>query len=170
MLAVIFLVARHCFDHMRIVAPNELGRKVPIFGMSDNPVSPCSLFAVEIQMLRKIGPKNIPDVPQDAESGQPPQPLEVAKTAIVASFGFGFVEKFYAAIRKYWPQLPDGSLEPDYAGIRPKLSRPGEANADFKIWGPTDHGQSGLVALLGIESPGLTASLAIADHVTRLLR
>lgn len=78
-------------------------------------------------------------------------------------------EKFYAAIRSYWPSLPDGALQPDYAGIRPKLSGSGEANADFEFWGPQDHGLPGLVGLLGIESPGLTASLAIADHVRTLL-
>ncbi|MEP1207728.1 MAG: NAD(P)/FAD-dependent oxidoreductase [Rhizobiaceae bacterium] len=78
-------------------------------------------------------------------------------------------EKFYAAIRAYWPGLPDNVLEPDYAGIRPKLSGPGEANADFEFWGPDDHGLDGLVGLLGIESPGLTASLAIAEHVRSLL-
>ncbi len=78
-------------------------------------------------------------------------------------------EKFYAAIRKYWPGLADGMLEPDYAGIRPKLTKPGEANADFEFWGPQQHGVAGLVGLLGIESPGLTASLAIAEHVRKLL-
>ncbi|MGI9367116.1 MAG: NAD(P)/FAD-dependent oxidoreductase [Rhizobiaceae bacterium] len=77
--------------------------------------------------------------------------------------------KFYAAIRAYWPGLPDDSLEPDYAGIRPKLSGPGEANADFEILGPGDLGLEGCVALLGIESPGLTASMAIAQHVRRIL-
>ncbi|GAA0773933.1 NAD(P)/FAD-dependent oxidoreductase [Roseibium denhamense] len=75
-------------------------------------------------------------------------------------------EKFYAAIRSYWPDLPDGALVPDYSGIRPKIAGPGEAAADFRIDGPGTHGQSGLVALYGIESPGLTAALAIADEVT----
>lgn len=74
-------------------------------------------------------------------------------------------EKFYAAIRSYWPDLPDDSLVPDYSGIRPKISSPGEAAADFRIDGPEVHDQQGLVALYGIESPGLTASLAIADEV-----
>lgn len=81
----------------------------------------------------------------------------------------GRAAKFYGAIRCYWPELPDNSLEPDYSGIRPKLSGPGEQAADFEILGPPDHGISGLVALLGIESPGLTASMAIADHVQSLL-
>jgi L-2-hydroxyglutarate oxidase LhgO len=79
-------------------------------------------------------------------------------------------ERFYAAIRTYWPGLPDGSLRPDYAGIRPKIVGPGEPAADFWIEGPAGHGCPGLVNLFGIESPGLTASLAIADHVLALAR
>lgn len=76
---------------------------------------------------------------------------------------------FTAAIRRYWPGLPDGALAPDYAGIRPKLTGPGEAAADFMILGPGSHGIPGLVHLFGIESPGLTAALAIADMVGTLL-
>ena len=76
---------------------------------------------------------------------------------------------FYAAIRSYWPGLPDGALSPDSTGIRPKLSRQGEPVADFAIHGPAEHGVPGLVMLFGIESPGLTSSLAIAEHVKGLL-
>jgi L-2-hydroxyglutarate oxidase LhgO len=76
---------------------------------------------------------------------------------------------FYAAIRAYWPGLPDGALQPDYAGIRPKLHGPGTPMPDFRIDGPEVHGTAGLVNLLGIESPGLTASLAIADLVASRL-
>jgi L-2-hydroxyglutarate oxidase LhgO len=76
--------------------------------------------------------------------------------------------RFYAAIRAYWPGLPDGALQPGYAGIRPKLSGPGEAAADFRIAGPAEHGVAGLINLFGIESPGLTASLALADEVVAL--
>jgi L-2-hydroxyglutarate oxidase LhgO len=72
---------------------------------------------------------------------------------------------FYDSIRRYWPALPDGSLVPDYSGVRPKLSRLGEPVADFLFHGPQEHGIMGLVALYGIESPGLTSSLAIARHV-----
>ena len=75
---------------------------------------------------------------------------------------------FYAAIREYWPDLPDDSLVPAYAGIRPRITGPGEPLADFRIDGPRVHGVAGLVNLFGIESPGLTASLAIADHVVNL--
>jgi L-2-hydroxyglutarate oxidase LhgO len=70
---------------------------------------------------------------------------------------------FYASIRTYWPGLPEGSLVPDYAGIRPKLTGPGEPPADFMIEGPREHGLPRLVNLFGIESPGLTSSLSIAD-------
>jgi L-2-hydroxyglutarate oxidase LhgO len=72
---------------------------------------------------------------------------------------------FYAYVRKFWPGLPDGALAPDYAGIRPKLHGPGEPQPDFRIDGPQSHGIEGLVALFGIESPGLTSSLAIGDEV-----
>lgn len=72
---------------------------------------------------------------------------------------------FYDAIRSYWPGLPDGSLTPDYAGIRPKLVAQGGGEADFVIQGPETHGIAGLINLFGIESPGLTAALAIAQRV-----
>ncbi len=74
-------------------------------------------------------------------------------------------EAFYAYIRSYWPGLPDDSLVPDYAGIRPKLTGPGEPAADFMIDAPVDHGLPGLVQLFGIESPGLTSALSLAEEV-----
>ncbi len=77
---------------------------------------------------------------------------------------------FYAAVRRYWPGLPDGALQPGYAGLRPKISAPGEPAADFRIDGPAQHGVAGLVNLFGIESPGLTASLAIAEVVAAMLQ
>ena len=76
-------------------------------------------------------------------------------------------EVFYAAVRTYWPGLADGMLQPGYAGIRPKISGPSEPAADFLVQGPDDHGVPGLVNLYGIESPGLTASLPLADEVLR---
>ncbi len=79
-------------------------------------------------------------------------------------------ERFYPAIRTYWPDLPDDALVPGYAGIRPKISGPGEPAQDFVIAGPAHHGVAGLVNLFGIESPGLTSSLAIAEHVCALLK
>lgn len=77
-------------------------------------------------------------------------------------------ERFYPAIRRYWPTLPDGALTPSYAGIRPKIVPPAVARQDFVIQGPQAHGVAGLVNLFGIESPGLTSSLAIADEVARI--
>ncbi len=78
-------------------------------------------------------------------------------------------DSFYERIRTYWPGLPDGSLVPDYSGIRPKLTGPGVAPADFLIDGPADHGMPGLVQMFGIESPGLTSSLSLAQEVVARL-
>ncbi len=85
------------------------------------------------------------------------------------SFDDSARECFVAAIRRYYPDLDSGRLKPDQCGIRARLAGPGEAFADFRIDGPEVHGIRGLVNLLGIESPGLTASLAIADEVLRRL-
>jgi L-2-hydroxyglutarate oxidase LhgO len=74
-------------------------------------------------------------------------------------------DKFYAAVRRYWPDLKDGALQPGYAGIRPKIVPQGAPAQDFTIQGPDDHGVAGLINLFGIESPGLTASLALAEQV-----
>jgi len=79
-------------------------------------------------------------------------------------------DAFYAEVRKYWPGLKDGALMPSYAGIRPKINSPQETAADFCIMGPQSHGVSGLVHLMGIESPGLTSSLAIAFDVSQALK
>ena len=76
---------------------------------------------------------------------------------------------FYASIRRYWPALPDGTLHPDYAGIRPKLTGPGEPAADFMVDTPAQHGLPGLVQLFGIESPGLTCALSLAETVVAAL-
>jgi L-2-hydroxyglutarate oxidase LhgO len=78
-------------------------------------------------------------------------------------------DSFYAEVRKYWPALPDGALVAGYAGIRPKIQSPHEAAKDFVIQGPADHGVPGLVNLFGIESPGLTSSLAIGEVVAAML-
>lgn len=78
-------------------------------------------------------------------------------------------DKFYAAIRRYWPGLPDGALAPGYAGIRAKTRPRDQAAPDFEIQGPREHGIPGLVHLFGIESPGLTSSLALADHAVQAL-
>ena len=84
-------------------------------------------------------------------------------------------DAFYAEVRKYWPALKDGALQPSYAGIRPKLQGPGQAAADFVIQGESTHGNQqghgvvGLVNLFGIESPGLTSALAIGGYVSQML-
>jgi len=77
-------------------------------------------------------------------------------------------DKFYAAVRRYWPGLKDGALQPGYAGIRPKIVPQGAPAQDFTIQGPAQHGVTGLINLFGIESPGLTASLALAEKVRAL--
>ena len=81
----------------------------------------------------------------------------------------GREEAFRASIRRWWPGIDDRALVPDYCGIRPKLSGPGEPAADFRVDGPEIHGVAGLVNLFGIESPGLTACLALADLVAERL-
>jgi L-2-hydroxyglutarate oxidase LhgO len=86
------------------------------------------------------------------------------------SFDERRAEGFYASIRRYFPGLADGQLQPGYTGIRPKLSKEGEPPADFVVQGPDAHGVPGLVNLYGIESPGLTAALALARHVLGLTR
>jgi len=68
-------------------------------------------------------------------------------------------------VRRYWPGLPDGALAPSYSGVRPKIHGPGEKAPDFRVDGPALHGVPGLVNLFGIESPGLTSALAIAEEV-----
>lgn len=78
-------------------------------------------------------------------------------------------EGFYAEVRRYWPGLPDGTLTPSYSGVRPKIHGPGEAAPDFRIDGPALHGVPGLINLFGIESPGLTSALAIAEVVTEMV-
>lgn len=77
---------------------------------------------------------------------------------------------FYSAIRSYWPDLPDGSLQPSYSGIRPKISAPGEPASDFVISSQQQHNVPGLINLFGIESPGLTSCLAIARHVSEIIK
>ncbi|MGL4574169.1 MAG: NAD(P)/FAD-dependent oxidoreductase [Burkholderiaceae bacterium] len=72
---------------------------------------------------------------------------------------------FYREVRHYWPALPDDALQPAYSGVRPKLSGPGEDAADFCILGPSEHGAPGVLQLFGIESPGLTSALALAELV-----
>ncbi len=85
------------------------------------------------------------------------------------SVDVGRAAHFYPAIRSFWPGLPDGALQPAYAGIRPTISGPGEPTLDFQVVGSDVHGVPGLINLFGIESPGLTASLGLAEHVAKML-
>ncbi len=89
--------------------------------------------------------------------------------AVDYSFDHSREPLFYEAIRRYYPGLKDGALQPGYTGIRPKISGPREPAADFLIQGPEAHGVPGLINLYGIESPGLTASMPIGEHVRRML-
>ena len=92
--------------------------------------------------------------------------IEVEDYAVDPSRG----DSFYGAIRRYWPDLPDGTLAPDYSGIRPKLTNAQDRHAaDFKVSGADEHGMRGYIGLYGIESPGLTSSLALADYVSNVL-
>jgi len=88
--------------------------------------------------------------------------------AVDYAFDESRADSFYRSIRHYWPALPDGALQPGYTGIRSKISGPGEPAADFLLQGPEEHGLPGLINLYGIESPGLTSSLALAARVAAL--
>ena len=104
-------------------------------------------------------------------SGQCKFGPDVSSWPVTVDYAFesGLESKFYQAIRRYYPALPDQTLQPGYTGIRPKWTGPSEVAGDFLIQGPATHGVAGLVHLIGIESPGLTASLAIAQEVVRQL-
>ncbi len=137
------LAGKSPFQHLIYPMPNEAGLGVHI--------------TVDLGGQAKFGPdtqwldKEIPELED--------YPVEPSRG-----------DSFYEAVRSYWPDLEDGSLQAGYSGMRPKLVGPGEEAADFRIDGPETHGISGLVNLFGIESPGLTSSLAIAKHVAQLLR
>ena len=105
------------------------------------------------------------DLAGQARFGPDVQWIDEIDYAVDASRSSGF----YAAIRNYWPNLPDASLLPAYSGIRPKLQGPGDAAKDFVVQTEREHGVTGLINLFGIESPGLTSSLALAEYVKNLL-
>jgi len=98
-----------------------------------------------------------------------PNLIPMDETELDYSNDPSFTKDFERTIRTFWPGLPDNALQPDTCGIRPRITAPGEPLADFRVLGPVDHGVRGLVQLFGIESPGLTASLALAAHVARLI-
>lgn len=110
------------------------------------------------------------DLGGQARFGPDAQWLEVDDPAAI-DYGVdpARADGFYADVRRYWPGLADGALQPAYSGVRPKIHGPGELAPDFRIDGPREHGLAGLVNLLGIESPGLTSALAIANEVVARL-
>jgi L-2-hydroxyglutarate oxidase LhgO len=113
-------------------------------------------LAIDLGGRTRLGP----DAEWLPENAGPPFDYEVDP---------GRAAMFYAAVRRYWPGLKDGALSPDYSGVRPKIVGQGEASGDFGIDGPERHGIAGLVNLIGIESPGLTSSLAIGERVAGLV-
>ena len=112
-------------------------------------------LAIDLGGRTRLGP----DAEWLPEGSQPPFDYEVDPARAA---------HFYREVRRYWPGLKDGALSPDYSGVRPKIVGKGQPSSDFLIDGPEQHGVSGLVNLIGIESPGLTSSLAIAEKVAGL--
>lgn len=104
------------------------------------------------------------DLGGQARFGPDVEPVESEEYAVDPARS----KDFYKAIRQYWPLLPEGALTPDYAGIRPKINWHDKPYNDFLIQSPSDHGLAGFINLFGIESPGLTSCLAIAEHVQQL--
>lgn len=127
--------------------------------------SPFSRLIYPLPSSHGLGIHVTVDLSGQARFGPDDQPVKQIDYAVDNNRALDF----YRAIRQYWPALPDQSLQPGYAGIRPKLKINDERSADFCIRGPADHGIPGLVNLFGIESPGLTATPALAEHVRSLL-
>ena len=123
--------------------------------------SPFSRLVYPVPEKAGLGVHLTLDLAGRARFGPDVEPVETLEYAVNHDRSM----QFYAAIRRYWPALPDNALLPDYSGIRPRVSINNELYPDFLLQGPDDHGLPGLVNLMGIESPGLTASLAIADAV-----
>ena len=123
--------------------------------------SPFSRLVYPVQEPGGLGVHLTLDLAGRARFGPDVQWIEQLDYAVDPRRG----DRFYGEVRRYWPALPDGALEPAYSGMRPKISGQGERNADFVIEGPATHGVPYVVNLFGIESPGLTASLAIAEAV-----
>ncbi len=144
--------------------PNAYFAKGNYFALSGR--SPFSRLIYPVPEAGGLGVHLTLDLGGQARFGPDVQWVDTSDdTTVQAARG----DAFYAEVRKYWPELPDGALVPAYAGIRPKISGPHEAARDFCIQGPSDHGVPGLVNLFGIESPGLTSSLAIGEMVVGLL-
>ncbi len=127
--------------------------------------SPCSTLVYPTPATASLGVHLTLDLGGDARFGPDQQWVDTLDYTVDPTR----LDAFYSAVRRYWPALPDGALTPDYAGIRVKLQAPGAPMADFAILGPATHALPGLVLLYGIESPGLTCALALADEVVRTL-
>lgn len=127
--------------------------------------SPCSTLVYPTPATASLGVHLTLDLGGEARFGPDQEWVDTLDYAVDPSR----LDAFYCAVRRYWPALPDGALTPDYAGVRVKLQAPGTPMADFAILGPGTHALPGLVLLYGIESPGLTSALALADEVVRVL-
>jgi L-2-hydroxyglutarate oxidase LhgO len=157
-------VARLIDGYAREHAPRELYAKGNYYALTRR--SPFSRLVYPVPEPGGLGVHLTLDLAGQARFGPDVEWVDAIDYRVDPARG----ERFYAAIRRYWPGLQDGALAPGYAGIRPKISGPGEPAADFVIQGPDVHGVPGLVNLFGIESPGLTASIALADHVAALVK
>ena len=152
-------VARNVEGYRAQLAPKELYAKGNYYSLARR--APFSRLVYPVPEPGGLGVHVTLDLAGQARFGPDVQWVEKIEYSVDPRRA----ERFYAAIRRYWPGLPDGALAPAYSGIRPKTAGPGEPAPDFEIQGPRRHGVPGLVHLYGIESPGLTASLALAEAV-----
>lgn len=129
--------------------------------------SPFSRLIYPVPEAAGLGVHLTLDLGGQAKFGPDVQWVDAADDLVVS---LAHEQAFYQEVRKYWPELPEGALQPGYAGIRPKISGPHEPSADFCIQGPAVHGVPGLVNLFGIESPGLTSALAIGEAALEALQ
>jgi L-2-hydroxyglutarate oxidase LhgO len=157
-------LARAMAGYPSALAPEPYYAKGNYFALS-GVRAPFSRLIYPVPVPGGLGVHLTLDLAGQARFGPDVEWVETIDYAVDAARATGF----YAAIRRYWPDLPDHSLVPAYAGIRPKIVPPAVAVQDFRILGPRDHGIPGLVQLFGIESPGLTSALALAEHVGSMI-
>jgi L-2-hydroxyglutarate oxidase LhgO len=156
-------VARSIEGFPQALVPKELYAKGNYYSLSGK--SPFSRLVYPVPEPGGLGVHVTLDLAGQARFGPDVEWIEAIDQKETYAVDPRRAERFYAAIRRYWPGLADGALAPGYAGIRPKTAGPGEPAPDFVVQGPRAHGVPGLVNLFGIESPGLTASLALAQAV-----